>query len=492
MQPRRSVSPVAFLAVLSLLTVPSAFADDGEARLLRFPDIHRDFAVFVHAGDVWRVPVAGGDARRLTAHPGQELFPKISRDGEWVAFSAESSGSRQVWVMPAEGGEPKQLTFYTDVGVMPPRGGWDYWILDWSPNGKVLVRMNRTPWGQRMGRYFLVDPEGGLEEPLVLPEGGGASYSPDGKSLVYTPIGREFRTWKRTRGGRAQDIWTFDLEEHRSERLTTDPGTDNLPMWAGDTIYFTSDRADTLNLFALDLESRDLRQMTRFDDFDVLWPSLGPEAIVFMQGGYLHRFDLASEESRRIEIEIRSELPFTVPRFADVSENVRSASLSPSGARAAFGARGEIFTVPAQHGPTRRLTRTQGISEIDPTWSPDGEQIAYFSDESGEYELYVRPQDGSGEPRQLTRVGGVWRFAPAWSPDSEKIAFGDRGRRLWILDVASGDLTEVDSGSQGDLDTYSFSPDSRWMAYEKFHDSRLPASGSTPSRPAAPSPSATN
>ncbi len=475
--------PVLLLPVLLLAAASPAVAEeDGATRLLRFPDIHRDFVVFVYGGDLWRAPSAGGEARRLTAHPGLELFPKISPDGELVAFTAETSGSRQVWVMPSEGGTPRQLTFYTDVGRMPPRGGWDYWIQGWSPEGKILVRMNRTPWGERMGRYFLVDPDGGLEEPLPLPEGGSASFSPDGKRLAYCPISREFRTWKRTRGGRAQDVWIFDLEALQSERLTTDPGTDNFPLWAGDTVYFTSDRGDggaTLNLFALDLMSRDLRQVTDFEEFDVLWPSLGPEgrtpeAIVFMNGGELHRFDLATGETRRIPIRVRSELPLAVPRFVDVASNVRSASLSPSGARAAFDARGEIFTVPAEKGPTRNLSRTQGVREIDPAWSPDGEWIAYLSHATGEYEIYVRPQDGSGEPRQLTRGGTVWRLPPVWSPDSRKIAFGDRQRRLYVLDVASEELTEVDTGTLGDLDVYAFSPDSRWLVYEKPHPTRMP------------------
>ncbi len=456
------------LALVALLPL-SAVAADGEARLLRYPSIHEDFVVFVYGGDLWRVPVEGGRAFRLTSHEGTELTPKISPDGEWVAFSGEYSGSRQVYVMPSDGGTPKQLTFYNDVGSMPPRGGFDYWVQGWCPDGKILVRMNRTPWGQRPGLYYLVDPAGGLEERLPIQVGGSASCSPDGTSLAFTYFDREFRTWKRHMGGRNQDIWTFDLDAMASERLTDWAGSDNFPMWHGDTIFFTSDREHTLNIFAYDKATGATRKITDFDEYDVLWPSLGPDAIVFMNGGWLYRLDLATEQVEKIPVTITSGLPSTLPRWEDVSDNIDVSDVSPGGSRAIFEARGDLYTVPAKDGATRNLTDTQGVRESAPRWSPDGRWIAYYSDVTGEMELYVREQDGSADPRQLTQGGSEWRFPAEWSPDSKKLAYSDSDRNLNVIDVASGAVTVADTDSQGFIDTYRWSPDSKWLAFEKGH-----------------------
>lgn len=474
----RALTRLRFLFFLSLpfcflVAGPPLVAADGEARLLRYPSIYRDFVVFVHGGDLWRAPSKGGQAVRLTSHEGVELTPKISPDGAWVAFSAEYSGSRQVYVMPVTGGQPKQLTFYNDVGTMPPRGGFDYWIQGWHPDGKILVRMNRTPWGVRPGRYFLVDPEGGLEQPLPIPIGGGADYSPDGKKLAYVYYDREFRTWKHYQGGRNQDLWTFDFEAMKSTRITEAAGSDNFPMWHGNTLYFTSDREHTLNLYAHDLGSGEVRKLTRFDEYDVLWPSLGPEAIVFMNGGWLYRTDLASGDTRKIPITIGDDRQVAMPRWETVSDNIASADLSPDGKRAVFEARGDLFTVPAKNGPTRNLTRTQGVRESAPAWSPDGVRLAYYSDVDGEMALYVRMQDGSGEPRRIVKGVPVWRAPAEWSPDGEKLAFGDSENRLYIVDVESGKLTLADQSDQGPIGNYHWSPDSRWLVYETNHPETL-------------------
>jgi len=479
--PRLPLTALCLLLLAGLLAAaaPATAVEEG-LRLFRYPSIHGDFAVFVYAGDVWRVPSAGGRAWRLTSHEGVEVTPKISPDGQWVAYSAEYTGTRQVYVIPATGGTPRQLTFYNDVGVMPPRGGFDYWVQGWRPDGKILVRMNRTPWGQRPGRFFLVDPAGGLEQPLPIEIAGGGSYSPDGTKLAYTYFDREFRTWKHYQGGRNQDIWTFDLEAMKSRRLTTWTGSDNFPMWHGDTIYFTSDREHTMNLYAIDVPTGGIRQLTSLDEYDVLWPSLGPEAIIFSAGGALYRFDLASEQSAEIPVEISGDFPLAAPHWEAVDDNIATQDVSPDGQRAVFEARGDLFSVPAKNGAARNLTGTQGVRESAPAWSPDGRWIAYWSDATGEMELYLKDLKAAAGsvPRQVTSGSHVWRYPPRWSPDGKKLAFADSDHHLQVLDVASGATTMADSDNQGDITNYRWSPDSRWLTYERSHpESEMPSLG---------------
>ena len=309
-------------------------AEGAEARLLRYPHIMGDKVAFVYAGDIWAVTVDGGQARRVTSFPeGFEIFPRISPDGRWIAFSGEYAGTRQVYRVPYEGGAPERLTFYPDVGRMPPRGGYDYMVLDWTPDGsRILVRCNRTPFGRRVGRYFLVDPEKpGKEEALQIPEGGPASFSPGGDKLAYDIKSREFRKWKRYKAGRAQDVWIYDLVNDVVERITTFEGTDNFPMWIGDAVYFTSDRERKLNIFRFDIRTKELEKITDFAEFDVMWPSRGGERIIFENGGYLHYHDTNTGETRKIIVKLGSDKHMIRPVYKNVKDNIESFTVSPSG-----------------------------------------------------------------------------------------------------------------------------------------------------------------
>jgi tricorn protease len=461
--------------LLSVSGAARAQIDLG-TRLLRYPDIHGDTIVFVYAGDLWTVGAQGGEARRLTSDPGIEQFPKFSPDGKWIAFTGQYSGNNQVHVIPADGSaSPKQLTFRNDIGQLPPRGGVDNQVFGWTPDGKeVLYGAHRVPWSERIGRPYLVPIAGGMEHPLPMPEGATGTLSPDGTKLAYTPIMREFRTWKRYHGGRAQDVWIYDLKSDTSERLTDFVGTDNQPVWIGNTIYFTSDRGGwQLNLFSYDLLTRQINQVTNHDGFDVLWPSGDERRVVYQQAGYLHVFEPATGQARQVPIQVHGDFPATLPYFKNVTAEAQSMAISPTGKRAVLGARGEIFTVPAQKGEIRNLTSTPGIREMDAVWSPDGRWIAYLSDRSGEYEVYVRPSDGAGEERRVTTGGKVWRFPPLWSPDSKKIAFGDSDQHLFWVDVQSGKTTEADHSDREDLFDYRWSPDSRWLVYTKEGETQL-------------------
>lgn len=455
---------------LCLCTVTSNFAVN-DARLLRFPDINKDLIVFVYAGDIWSVKATGGAAKKLTSHEGRELFPKISPDSRWIAFSAEYSGSRQVYIMPITGGIPTQLTYYNDVGMMPPRGGFDYQVLDWTPDSqKILVRANRTPYGRRRGKYFLVSIDGGLETPLQIPEGGGGTFSSDAKKITYTPIGREFRTWKRYQGGMAQDIWTYDLEKDVSKRLTTFPGTDQHPMWYKDKIYFASDRDLTLNIYSYDLATEKIEKITGHSEYDVLWPSGENGLVVYENGGYIYKLNLNTNENQRIQVNINYDSPHVMPYFKNVKENITSFNISPSGKRAVFETRGDLFTIPAKEGITYNLTDTQGIREIFPAWSPDGQFLTYYSDKTGEYEIYLMDRSKDNAVSQLTEGSEIWRYPLVWSPDSSKVLFSDRNQDLQILDIKTNNITYVDKARRFDITDYDWSPDSKWIVYTKYSD----------------------
>lgn len=459
---------LALLTMIAMSFVASNLSQAEETRILRFPDIHQDRIVFVHAGDLWLVNSEGGIARRLTSDKGLEIFPKFSPDGKWIAFTGQYDGNTDVYVIPAEGGEPKRLTYRPGFENMAERHGYDDMVLDWHPGGdKILFRSWRESYNSWFQNLFLVGKEGGFPERLPLPEAGLTCFSPDGSKLAYNRIFRNFRTWKRYKGGLAQDIWIYDLHDSTVQRITDYEGTDTSPMWHRDGIYFVSDRDRTANIFCYDLETKETRKITQHADFDVKWPGLGPESIVYENGGYLYVLDLKTETSERIPVQIPDDRILVRPEFIPVEDYISDFGLSPGGKRAVFEARGEVFTVPAEKGNTRNLTNSSGSREKNPTWSPDGKWIAYMSDRSGEDELYLIPQDGSGEETRITNDGHCYRFAPVWSPDSKKLLLADKELKLYYVLVEDKKLIPVDSTKNWEIRDYSWSPDSRWIAYAK-------------------------
>ena len=458
--------------LLSCALFGSAKAEN-DVRLLRYPDINKNKVVFVYAGDIWSVNANGGDAKRLTSHMGMELFPKLSPDGKWIAFSAEYSGSRQVYVMPSEGGRPKQLTWYNDVGMMPPRGGFDNVVLDWtSDSQKIMFRSNRTAHGERNGRYFLVDINGGMEENMIIPEGGFGVLSPDDTKVCYSPISREFRTWKRYKGGRAGELWIYDLKANTSEQMTHFKGTDQIPTWDGKDIYFASDRDLTLNIYQYNTESKQTTQITHHKKFDVMWPSGQNGQLVYENGGYIYKLDLKSKESKKINVNINFDNPNTLAYYKNVKEDIRNYNVSPSGKRVLFGARGDIFSVPVKNGITVNLTNTQGIREIDPTWSPNGKYISYTSDATGEYEIYILENKKNAKAKQITFHSKAWKYKPIWSPNSKYLLYFDRSLQLKLVNIENQKEIVVDKAYAQEIRQFSFSNNSEWISYAKEGENR--------------------
>jgi tricorn protease len=466
----------AVLIVIVILALSFTLFAAEDTKLLRMPDINKDLIVFVYAGDIWSVPSSGGEARRLTSHVGYEIFPKISPDGRWIAFSGEYSGSRQIFVMPSTGGTPRQLTFYNDVGFLPPRGGFDNYPLDWTPDSrKILFLAHRTPYGDRRGKYFLIGLDGGLETALQIPEAGGGTFSPTGNEIVYTPISREFRTWKRYKGGMQQDVWIYDLKKDASRRLTDFEGSDVHPIWHKDKIYFVSDRDLVRNIYAFDLKTDKIAKVTDHREYDVLWPSGRAGLVAYENGGQIHKLNLDTGQTEKVTINIRFDNPNTIPNFKNVSDTIGGLDISPTGKRAVFEARGDLFTVPATEGIIYNLTDSQGVREVYPAWSPDARSIAFCSDRTGEYEIYLIDTGENNKITQLTTGGTAWKFQPIWSPDSALLAFSDRNLELQILNIKTKALQVVDKARRVELRDFSWSPDSKWLAYSKDGDNGQPS-----------------
>jgi tricorn protease len=449
------------LTSLPAVAVPPALpaADPDDMRLLRMPDVHGDSVVFVYGGDLWTTTRGGGEARRLTSSIGYESYPKFSPDGRWIAFSGEYDGNHDVYVMDAAGGEPLRLTFHP---------GWDR-VIDWQPDGEAIrFQSARESHTGRDLQLYTVARTGGLPVRMILPTAGLSSYAPDGHRIAYTPTSTETRTWKRYKGGWAQDIWIYDLAANTSQQITDWVGADNFPMWHDDTIYYTSDReAGKLNLWAYDTVAGTHRQITRHDEYDVKFPSLGDGAIIYENGGWLWLLDLATEQARQLRVGLRSDQVWARPRLESAADQMRGASIAPDGKRVVVDARGEIFSVPAEKGPVRNLTATPGVRERFPVWSPDGKQVAYVGDATDEYEIYLRPADGTGEAKRLTTGLASWVNSLQWSPDGKHLAVSTAALDLLLVNTDTGKITRIDRSPSGDINHYAFSPAGDWVAYAR-------------------------
>ena len=446
-------------------------------RLLRHPTVSRELVAFQYAGDLWTVPRAGGQARRLTSTPTVETEPRFSPDGSMIAYTATVGGNMDVYVMPAAGGDPVRLTYHP--GADRVRG--------WSPDGKrVLFGSARvSPPHQSYFRVFSIALDGGLPEPLPMPRAYTGAYSPDGKRVAYEEVSTvmfpgwiEASGWRHYRGGRVHPIRVMNLADNSVTKLPWTDSNDSDPMWIGNTIYFLSDRAFTTNLFSYNSDTKELKQLTRHDDFDIANATAGPDAIVYEQGGYVHLVDAKTGQSRRLDIDVKGDMPWARAGIKRVANMIRSSSLSPSGVRVALGARGDIFTIPVEKGDYRNITRSTAVNDRDPVWSPDGSQLAWFSDASGEYQLMIGEQTGIAKPRAVALPSVAYPSGLAWSPDGKQLSFQDNHLNLWSLDIASGKATKLDSDTYDDpgrsIDPV-WSPDSRWIAYSKNLDNHLRA-----------------
>ncbi len=455
------------LLILGMLIATGVVAQE-QARLLRFPAIHNDQLVFSYGGDLYSVSAEGGMARKITTHEGYEMFPKFSPDGNHIAFTGQYDGNTEVFIMPNEGGEPIRLTYTATLSRdrVSDRMGPNNVVMSWTPDGKhVVYRSRKESFNSFIGKLYKVPTQGGLSEQLPLPRGGFCSYAPDGKKLAYNRVFREFRTWKYYKGGMADDIWIHDFDTRETVNITDHDSQDIIPMWHQDKIYFLSDRDRTMNLFVYHTNTEEIEKVTHYEKYDIKFPSIGENYIVFEKGGYIFKLNLDNHEVKQVPIQIADDKLASRKKYIEAKENIASYEIAPDGKRALFSARGDIFTIPAKAGVTYNLTESPGAHDRNPKWSPDGKHIAFLSDKSGEYEIYIQKADGSKPPQQLTKNADTYKYSLQWSPDSKKILWSDKKMRLRYVDIESEEVTEVTESGIWEIRSFDWSPESKWIAY---------------------------
>ena len=440
-----------------------------EARLIRFPHINGKQIVFSYAGDLYTVSDQGGTARKLTSDIGYEMFPRISPDGKYIAFTGQYDGNTEVFVIPSAGGIPRRLTYTATLNRddLGDRMGPNNIVIGWTPDSKhILFRTRQFTFNDFTGQLMTVPAEGGEAVEIPLKNGGFASYSPDGKKLAYNYVFREFRTWKRYQGGMADDIRIYDFDTHQSQKITDEIRQDIIPMWSadGNKIYFISDRDDIMNLYVYNLSDKTTRQLTFNKDYDIKFPALGGDQIVYEQGGILYKFDTRTEKASPIPVEIDNDQNWARPEWKDVSGQISRMDVAPNGERVVVAARGDIFTLPAKSGITYNLTNSSNANDRNPQWSPDGKWIAYISDKNGEFNIWLRDAF-TGEEKMLTKDLKTYIFDLKWAPDSRSILWSEKKNTLNLTQVSDGKTEVIASSGVGPINSFNWSQDSRYITY---------------------------
>ena len=439
-----------------------------DARLLRFPAVHGQKVVFTYAGDLYQVALTGGVARKLTSDVnGYEMFAHFSPNGKEIAFTGQYDGNTEVFTIPSEGGIPKRLTYTATLGRddISDRMGPNNIVMAWRNNDEIVYRSRKQTFNSFKGQLFQVSKNGGLSSELPLPTGGWCSFSEDGSKIAYNRVFREFRTWKYYKGGMADNVWIYDFKTKETVNITNNDNQNIFPMWNGDKVYFLSDRDRTMNLFEYDLSSKTTTKITNYTEFDIKFPSLGNESIIFENGGYIYNYNFASKQVSKVNVSINNDFTTGRDELKDVSKMINSWAISPDGKRVVFGARGDVYTVPAKSGITRNLTLSSGVHDRNVEWSPKGTYISYISDRTGEDEIYIQNQNGKEEAIQLTFNSDTYKYNPIWSPDGEFLLWGDKMGRLNHINIDSKKVVKADESSSWEIRDYTWSPDSKWIAY---------------------------
>ena len=452
-----------FLLAMAGISLSMA-VNTKDTRFLRQPAIHGDKIAFVYAEDLWTAGADGANPRRLTVDEGIESNPHFSPDGSLIAFSAEYDGNTDVFVVPATGGIPKRLTYHPGNDM----------VRGFTPEGEVLFISQRTVHTRRYAQFYKVSVNGSFPEKLIIPWGNRGSFAPDGRQMAYTPGREVFWQWKGYRGGTVSRIWLFSFDDYDVEEIPKPESgaNDTYPVWTGTDVYFTSDRNGEFNLFRYSTDERNIEQLTDFKDFPVIYASGDGNKIILEQAGFLHLYNIQTNELKKITVGIATDLQELRPRFVSGSKYIRTAAVSPSANRAVVDFRGDIITVPKENGDPRNITQTQGVHEQFPVWSPDGKSIAYFSDASGEYALHIAPEDGKGNIKKITLNGAGFYAHPRWSPNNEYIAFKDNSRSVYVANVNNGEVTKIDQDEMYTPGVYrdmigDWSKNSEWLVYTR-------------------------